>query len=126
MSATVGLRNATINDRNVKDFWIGVRPQYHLNKVWSLMAEAGYQHVKPEGEATRKLAKLTLGTQFSMGQSVWSRPSIRFYATHAKWNDAAAAAGAVACTGRDCNTAADGYGAKRNGTGYGVQVEAWF
>ena len=126
MSATIGLRNATVNDKNVKDFWVGARPQYHLNNVWSLMAEAGYQQVKPEGEATRKLAKLTLGTQFSMGKSLWSRPSIRFYATHAKWNSAASAAGAVACTGRDCNTAADGYADKRNGTGYGVQVEAWF
>ena len=85
-----------------------------------------YQQVKAEGESARKLAKLTLGTQFSMGKSLWSRPSIRFYATHAKWNNAAAAAGSVACTGRDCNTTADGYAGQRNGTGYGVQVEAWF
>lgn len=125
-TATVGLRNSTIDDKNVKDFWIGARPQYHINHVWSLMSEVGYQQLKPEGAPTRKLAKVTLGTQFSMGDSIWSRPSIRFYATHAKWNSAAAQAGSVACTGRDCNTAVDIYKDKRSGTGYGVQVEAWF
>lgn len=125
-SATIGLRNATINDKNVQDFWVGARPQYHLNNVWSLMSEVGYQQVKPEDEPTRKLAKVTLGTQFSMGRSVWARPAIRFFLTHAKWNDAAGQAGAVACTGRDCNTAVDTYADKRHGTTYGAQVEAWF
>ncbi len=125
-SATVGLRNATINDKNVKDFWIGARPEYHINNIWSLMSEIGYQQVKPEGEDTRKLTKLTLGTQFSMGRSIWARPSLRFYTTYAKWNDAAAKAGSVVCTGRDCNTAVPAYNDKRSGLSYGVQVEAWF
>lgn len=125
-SLTAGIRNSDVNGKNIKDLWIGGRPQYHLNNIWSLMSEVGYQQVKPEGEATRKLAKLTLGTQFSMGSSIWARPAIRFYATYAKWNDAAAAAGTVACTGRDCNTAVDAFDNKRSGVGYGVQVEAWW
>ena len=61
-----------------------------------------------------------------MGSSIWSRPAIRFYGTYAKWNDAAAAAGGVACTGRDCGTPVSTYGNKRSGLGYGVQVEAWW
>ena len=126
MTATAGLRDSTINDKGLKDVWIGARPQYQFNRVWSLMSEVGYQQLKPEGGDTRKLTKLTVGTQYAMGGSVWSRPSIRFYATHAKWNDAAAAAGSVVCTGRDCNTAVNAYSDKRSGTGYGVQVETWF
>jgi maltoporin len=115
------------------EFWIGARPQYHLNDVWSLMSEIGYQQAKSEGDnlGDRKLAKLTLGTQFSMGRNIWSRPSIRFFGTWAKWNDAAAQAGkntgyGVTCTGRDCTTRIDAYDDKRNGFSYGVQVEGWF
>jgi maltoporin len=130
-----------------KEFFIGARPQYHLNNIWSLMSEVGYQEVKPQDAGvsgdTRKLLKLTVGTQFSMGSSIWSRPALRFFATYAKWNDAAAAAGVAdaaglggnplnganrgpVCTGRDCNTYVPAYDNKRNALGYGVQVEAWF
>jgi len=123
---TAGLRHSDVNDKKIKEFWIGARPQYHINNIWSLMAEAGYQQVKAEGEATRKLAKLTLGTQFSMGRSVWSRPAIRFYGTYAKWNGAAAAAGPVVCTGRDCGRPVPVFDNKRSGLSYGVQVEGWF
>lgn len=115
------------------EFWVGARPQYHLNDVWSLMSEIGYQQAKSDedGLGNRKLAKLTLGTQFSMGRSIWARPSIRFFGTYAKWNDAAAIAGkntgyGVACTGRDCTTRVNAYDDKRSGFSYGVQVEGWF
>lgn len=124
---TAGYRHASPDGGDTtKDFWIGARPQYHINNVWSLMSEVGYQQVKVGGEDPRKLAKVTLGTQFSMGKSIWARPAIRFYATYAKWNDAAAAAGSVACTGRDCNTGVGAFDDKRSGVGYGVQVETWF
>ena len=125
-TSTVGYRNSKINGSTVKEMWIGTRPVYNLNNIWSVMAEIGQQQVQQDGMATRKLSKVTLGTQFSMGPGVWARPAIRFYTTYAKWNDAAANAGAVACSGRDCSTAADGYAGKRSGVSYGVQVEAWF
>lgn len=127
-SATAGVRSAKVNGVDNREFWVGARPQYHINNIWSLMAEAGYQQAKSDGDnlGDRKLAKLTLGTQFSMGRSLWSRPAIRFYGTYAKWNDAAAAAGTVACTGRDCATPIDAYRNKRSGFSYGVQVEGWF
>lgn len=127
MSFTAGVRHAAVDDRALREFWIGARPQYHFNDIWSVAAEAGLQRVRAEGEAdARQLAKLTLATQFSMGRSLWSRPAIRLYATHARWNAAAAAAGPVACSGRDCATAVPAYDGKRSGTSYGVQVEAWF
>jgi len=126
-SMTAGYRTASVNGVNEKEAWVGVRPQYHLNDVWSLMSEAGYQTFTRDGDpGTRKLAKLTLGTQFSMGHSIWSRPTIRFFTTYAKWNDAAAAAGSVTCAGRDCATPVTSYGNKRNATSYGVQIEGWF
>ena len=51
---------------------------------------------------------------------------LRFFATYAKWNDTAANAGPVACTGRDCNTAVTSFANKRSAVTYGAQVEAWF
>lgn len=127
-SLTAGMRRAEVNGVVNKEFWIGARPQYHINNIWSLMAEGGYQQARSDGDSLgdRKLAKLTLGTQFSMGRSIWSRPAIRFFGTYAKWNDAAAAAGSVTCTGRDCNTPVDAYKNKRSGMSYGVQIEGWF
>jgi maltoporin len=133
-SMTAGIRSAkvtpAVGGAQVKntEFWVGARPQYHINNVWSLMSEVGYQQAKSDGDALgqRKLAKATLGTQFSMGKSIWSRPAIRFFTTYAKWNGAAAAAGSVACTGRDCNTAVPIYADKRSAVNYGVQIEGWF
>lgn len=127
-SMTAGMRSATVNGVSGKEFWVGARPQYHLNNVWSLVSELGYQQARSDGDALgwRKLGKLTLGTQFSMGRSVWSRPAIRFYTTYARWNDAAAAAGTVTCSGRDCATPVDAYQGRRSGMSYGVQVEGWF
>ena len=138
-SATAGFRHARVFDaalgRDVtgKEFWVGARPQYHLNNIWSLMAEVGYQQAQSDGDdfGTRKLAKATVGTQFSMGRSIWSRPAIRFYGTWAKWNDAAARAeaagkGSVTCTGRDCGTPVDSFRDQRSGFSYGVQIEGWF
>lgn len=138
-SMTAGLRKARVTAEpsaampdpqavNTTEYWIGARPQYHLNNIWSLMAEAGYQQAKADNDdlGWRKLAKLTLGTQFSMGSSIWSRPAIRFFTTYAKWNGAAARAGSVACTGRDCNTPIDAFKDKRHGLSYGMQIEGWF
>ncbi len=125
-TSTLGYRNSDINGSVVKDLWIGTRPVYSLNNVWSLFSEVGYQQVEQDAQATRRLTKATIGTQFSMGPGVTTRPSIRLYATYAKWNDAAASAGAVACSGRDCATAADGFADRRSNLSFGVQVEAWW
>jgi maltoporin len=125
-TSTAGYRHSEINGSTVKELWIGARPTYNLNNIWSLFTEVGYQQLKQDDEATRKLAKLTLGTAFSMGPGVWARPSLRFFVTYAKWNDAAANAGAVACSGRDCGRPADGFDDKRSALTYGAQLEAWF
>ena len=48
----------------------------------------------------------------------WARPEMRFYVTHARWNEAANAAAAGGLTGFG-----DG---KTSGTSYGVQAEVWW
>ncbi len=121
-----GFHHKDVNGLKTKTLFVGARPQYHFNNVLSLATEAGYQQVKPDDGATRKLAKFTIAPQFSMGRSLWSRPALRAYYTYAKWNDAANAAGGVVCTGRDCATPVPAFGGANNGGSYGVQVEAWF
>ena len=98
---------------------VGGRLSYAVSKNLKFLAEAGYSTKKPDGGATQKLAKLTVGPALSTGPGFWNRPELRLYVTHAKWNDAAnAAAGAGGVTG-----IGDG---KTNGTSYGAQVEIWF
>ncbi|MDO5055831.1 MAG: carbohydrate porin [Lautropia sp.] len=125
-TSTVGYRNADVNDAKVKEVWVGTRPFYSFNDVLGVFSELSYQQVKQNSEATRKLSKLTVGTQLAMGPGVFARPALRLFATYAKWNDAAAAAGPVACTGRDCGHAIDFFNDKRSAVTFGAQVEAWF
>lgn len=126
-TATAGYRKSDRTGGEGNEWWVGARPVYNLNNIWSLFSEVGLQSVTPKGADSQKLAKVTLGTAFSMGPGVWSRPSLRFFGTYAKWNDAAAAAsGGVARSGRDFNSIADGFADKRSAFSYGVQVEAWF
>ena len=125
-TSTVGYRHADVDDTVVKEVWVGTRPFYSINEVLGVFSELSYQQVKQESEATRKLSKLTVGTQLAMGPGVFARPALRLFATYAKWNDAAAAAGPVACTGRDCGRAIDFFNDKRSAVTFGAQVEAWF
>jgi maltoporin len=98
---------------------VGGRVSYALTQHLKLLAEAGYSQKKPDGGATQKLAKLTVGPALSTGPGFWNRPELRLYATSAKWNAAAnAAAGPDGLTG-----IGDG---KTRGTSYGAQVEMWF
>ena len=110
----------------MREMWVGTRPLYNINEVLGLFSELSHQRVKQDSQSTRTLSKVTLGTQFSMGPGMMARPALRFFATYAKWNDAAANAGPVACTGRDCNTAVTSFANKRSAVTYGAQVEAWF
>ena len=125
-TSTVGYRHAKVNDVKMREMWVGTRPLYNINEVLGLFSELSHQRVKQDSQSTRTLSKVTLGTQFSMGPGMMARPALRFFATYAKWNDAAANAGPVACSGRDCSTAVTSFANKRSAVTYGAQVEAWF
>ena len=98
---------------------VGGRASFAMTKNLKWLAELGYSQKKPDGAATQKLTKLTVGPALSTGPGFWNRPELRLYVTSAKWNDAAnTAAGAGGVTG-----IGDG---KTSGTSYGAQVEIWY
>jgi len=98
---------------------IGGRASYAMTKNAKFLAEVGYSQIKPDGAATQKLAKVTVGPALSTGPGFWNRPELRLYVTSAKWNAPANAAyGASGLTGFGDN--------KTTGTSYGAQVEIWF
>lgn len=101
--------------------YVGARPVYHFSDYFKLQAEVGLNEVKPDGAATRKLAKLTIAPTLVAGRGFWARPELRAFYTYAKWNGAARDGwGGVA------GGTAGPFGNSTNGSSYGFQVEAWW
>lgn len=54
----------------------------------STLLEAGYDNVKSQRTGDRNSQyKITLAQQWQAGNSIWSRPAIRVFATYAKWDE---------------------------------------
>jgi maltoporin len=101
---------------------LGVRPSYVLRRHLKLVAELGTDNVTdPNGGSAEQLTKLTIAPTITLDNGYWSRPELRFYVTHAVWNDAAKAAVNPNPTG-----ALNPIGGTTSGTSAGVQVEAWW
>lgn len=111
--ASFAQNKATAGDSTLAT--VGGRVSYALTKNFKLVGEAGYSQLKPEGQATQKLTKLTIAPTIAAGPGFWNRPELRLYATTAKWNEAAGA-----------NTANGLPAGKTSGTSVGVQVEMWW
>lgn len=94
---------------------LGGRVSYGLSRNLKFVTEAGVSQYKPEGGPTARLSKLTLAPTLSIDNSFWSRPELRLYVTHARWNKAA---------GNVTGNAA--FNGKTSGTSAGAQVEWWF
>ena len=100
----------------------GVRPVYAVARHVKLQAELGTDSVTfSAGSASQRLTKLTLAPTIALDSSYWSRPELRFYITHAVWNDAAKAAVNPPPAG-----GLNPVGASTAGTSAGVQLEAWW
>ncbi len=98
---------------------VGGRLSYAVTNNFKMVGELGYSQKKPDGAPTQKLTKFTIAPTISTGPTFWSRPGLRLYLTHAKWNaEANAAAGLGGVTGAGDN--------RTSGTSYGVQVEVWW
>lgn len=71
------------------DWWtVGIRPMYKWTPIMSTVFELGYDNVKSqEVSATNNQYKITLAQQWQAGDSIWSRPAIRFFVTYAKWDE---------------------------------------
>lgn len=54
----------------------------------STLLEVGYDNVKSQETGdTNNQYKITLAQQWQAGDSIWSRPAIRVFATYAKWDE---------------------------------------
>lgn len=94
---------------------LGGRLSYGVTRHLKFLTELGVSQVKADGGPTARLTKLTLAPTLSIDNSFWSRPELRLYVTHARWN---AAAGNV--------TGNPAFAGKTSGTSAGAQVEWWF
>ncbi|AIU71370.1 maltoporin [Hafnia alvei FB1] len=66
----------------------GIRPMYKWTPIMSTLMEFGYDNVKSQrtGDNNNQY-KVTLAQQWQAGDSIWSRPAIRLFATYAKWDE---------------------------------------
>jgi maltoporin len=101
------------------DMWIsaGLRPIFHLSKIFAVQVEGGVDFVKPELEGADSvfLGKVTVAPAIRPMPGFWSRPEIRAFVTAAFWNDAG--------EGRIGGAA---YGDDTFGLTFGVQAESWW
>ncbi|MCY0967014.1 maltoporin [Parathalassolituus penaei] len=95
----------------------GVRPVYQWGGYTSTAVELGLDQVKPlnDGFADTKMTKLTVAQQFSLAPTIMARPTLRLFATYAKWDD-------------NGNKNSEGItpDGKTNGLSIGAQTEVWF
>ncbi|SFU77015.1 maltoporin [Xenorhabdus koppenhoeferi] len=113
-------------DNNNGNTWytVGVRPMYKWTPIMSTLMEVGYDNVKSQRtKANNDQYKITLAQQWQAGDSIWSRPAIRVFATYAKWNEKWGYTNGVAY--RD--TAAQQFSrGKSDEFTFGAQFEAWW
>lgn len=115
---TAQVDGGVINGLVTRDLTLGGRISYALSRNFKWLAEAGTTSRSIDGQAVQNLNKFTLAPTLALAPGFWSRPELRFYITHASWNNAAAVAnsgaGGFGIGGRTANTIA------------GAQVEAWW
>ena len=76
------------NDRGTEWYTVGVRPMYKWTPIMSTLLEVGYDNVKSQQVSERNgQYKITLAQQWQAGDSIWSRPALRLFATYAKWDE---------------------------------------
>lgn len=90
----------------------------------STLLEAGYDNVKSQlTDKHNSQYKITLAQQWQAGDSIWSRPAIRVYATYANWDEKWGYSNGTAMN--DTNVATYSRGNDDEFI-YGVQFEAWW
>lgn len=76
------------NDLGTEWYTVGIRPMYKWTPIMSTLMEVGYDNIKSQQTGDRNSQyKITLAQQWQAGDSIWSRPAIRVFATYAKWDE---------------------------------------
>lgn len=119
--ALVAYQNSTVqggpsDGLQTKDFSLGGRVSYAVTPHFKWLVEAGTTSRAIDGQATQQLHKFTVAPTLAVGADFWSRPEMRLYVTHVRWNDAAATA----------NAASFGSGGRTSATIAGLQLEVWW
>ncbi|AJJ18279.1 maltoporin [Yersinia intermedia] len=109
---------------------VGVRPMYKWTPIMSTLLEAGYDNVKSQRTGDRNgQYKLTLAQQWQAGDSIWSRPAIRVFATYANWDEKWGyndVKGSVDNGLAENGTIGTNSRGKSNEVTFGAQFEAWW
>jgi maltoporin len=103
---------------------LGARTDMHIAGPFRALVELGHDRVKPDGAEVRAMTKLTVAGAVSAGNDASSRPTLRVFATHARWNEAARKVlGQNWINGERLQQV---YGDRWSGTSVGVQAESWW
>ncbi len=107
--------NGAAANNRIRWVSIGARPVRQLGRYFSMAVEAGWDYTRQGDLPGGSLFKLTAAPQITPAFKFLSRPSLRAFATWAKWSDAF----------RGQIAAATNPTAVR-GAAFGVQMEAWW
>jgi maltoporin len=115
---TATIQGGINNAISTRDVTLGARVSYAMSEHFKLLAEAGTTSRSIDAQISQRLNKFTIAPTLALAPDFWSRPELRFYITHASWNDAAAAANA--------GVGGFGVGGRTSSIIAGIQMEAWW
>ncbi len=122
----VGMYQDIDRDDNNGTTWytVGVRPMYKWTPIMSTLLEVGYDNVKSQKtDDTNNQYKITLAQQWQAGDSIWSRPAIRVFATYAKWDEKWGYDNGIARSDTNATTYSRG---DNDEWSFGAQMEIWW
>lgn len=123
------------NNKGTQWYTVGVRPMFKWTPIMSTLMEVGYDNVKSQETGERNSQyKITLAQQWQAGDSIWSRPALRVFATYAKWDEkwGYAKTNADGAFGSDAvnNGTVTPFGSTSRGDSdeftFGAQMEIWW
>ena len=123
-------QDTSLDSKNGSTWYtVGVRPMYKWTPIMSTQLEVGYDNVKSQRtNDTNNQYKITLAQQWQAGNSVWSRPAIRIFATYAKWDEGWGYSNTTGLATKD-STGNGIYTSSRGSDSevtFGAQMEVWW
>ena len=122
----VGMYQDIDRDDNNGTTWytVGVRPMYKWTPIMSTLLEVGYDNVKSQKtDDPNNQYTITLAQQWQAGNSIWSRPAIRVFATYAKWDEKWGYDNGIAKSDTKATTYSRG---DNDEWSFGAQMEIWW